>query len=267
MNIKALGRGMKVALLAVMIPLSLNPVNAQTNGQGETRPVMETRNQAVAVLLKAAADHVGKGEFSQAAAALERALRIDPRDAEIWELLGQLRQLQGQPAQAEAMMAKADLLRSGQSDEAVTPQSWPEIATSEKSENVDRVQSEKLERSVVRETGFSAPEHAGPVASVAVIRASRALADVLDRHDSQQVKADSARQSRHRQHYSGDVEWRTEDRIARPEDFNRQVDRLQLRLDRKLVRIERLLDRPLPSGQLIELLEEVFRNPVWTAGP
>jgi tetratricopeptide (TPR) repeat protein len=66
--------------------------------------------QAIEQLLDSAADYVGQSEFDQAAAALERALRIEPANPEIWHLLGQVRLHQGQHQQAEAMAEKSNSL-------------------------------------------------------------------------------------------------------------------------------------------------------------
>ncbi|MDX1604540.1 MAG: tetratricopeptide repeat protein [Candidatus Competibacterales bacterium] len=66
--------------------------------------------EAVELLLDQAVRHVEAGEHERAAADLERALRIEPRDAEIWHLLGQVRLHQGHHAEAVAMAAKSDSL-------------------------------------------------------------------------------------------------------------------------------------------------------------
>ena len=72
------------------------------------------QGEAVELLLDSAARHVEQAEYDQAAGALERALRIEPADAEIWHLLGQVRLHQGEYAQAEAMAQKSNSFSANQ---------------------------------------------------------------------------------------------------------------------------------------------------------
>ena len=58
-------------------------------------------------LLDNAANQVEQREFDQAAATLERALRLEPKNAEIWHSLAQVRLHQGHYQQAEAMAEKS----------------------------------------------------------------------------------------------------------------------------------------------------------------
>jgi len=53
------------------------------------------------------------GQYPQAAAAIERALRIEPRQPVLWLELGQIRLQEGNAAQAESMARKALSLASG----------------------------------------------------------------------------------------------------------------------------------------------------------
>ena len=71
---------------------------------------------AVELLLDSAARYVEQAEYDQAAVALERALRIEPTEAEIWHLLGQVRLHQGQYSQAEAMAQKSNALAADKVD-------------------------------------------------------------------------------------------------------------------------------------------------------
>jgi len=64
-------------------------------------------NPAVVALLGSADQKSVAGRLDEAAAALERALRIDPRDAEIWARLADVRLRQGQYRQAESLGLKA----------------------------------------------------------------------------------------------------------------------------------------------------------------
>lgn len=70
------------------------------------KPV-ESSNQAVIALLDKARLDTGAGQREAAGASLERALRIEPRNAWLWHELAQLRLTQGQYAQAIAIAQKS----------------------------------------------------------------------------------------------------------------------------------------------------------------
>lgn len=89
-------------------PQPITPAPAPAPAPAETTP--DQGNQAVVALLDSAATHVGGGELDKAAADLERALRIEPRNAAIWHDLGQIRLHQQQYDQAEAMASKSNAL-------------------------------------------------------------------------------------------------------------------------------------------------------------
>ncbi|MEO5703211.1 MAG: tetratricopeptide repeat protein [Gammaproteobacteria bacterium] len=64
-------------------------------------------NTAVVALLDSANKQSRSGKLDGAAAALERALRIDPRNAEIWHRLASVRLQQGQFGLASSLAAKS----------------------------------------------------------------------------------------------------------------------------------------------------------------
>lgn len=64
-------------------------------------------NQAVIALLDRARHDTEAGQREAAGASLERALRIEPRNARLWHELAQLRLSQGQYAQAIALAHKS----------------------------------------------------------------------------------------------------------------------------------------------------------------
>jgi Tfp pilus assembly protein PilF len=55
-----------------------------------------------------ARDDVAAGRLANAAASLERALRIEPRNPRLWHELAQVRVKQGQYAQAESVAARSN---------------------------------------------------------------------------------------------------------------------------------------------------------------
>jgi predicted Zn-dependent protease len=70
------------------------------------KPVM-SGNQAVIALLDRAQLDTAAGQREAAGASLERALRIEPRNAWLWQELAQLRLTQGQYAQAISLAQKS----------------------------------------------------------------------------------------------------------------------------------------------------------------
>lgn len=64
-------------------------------------------SSAVGRLIQLAQTHQKKQEWSQAANALERALRISPRDAQLWLQLSEIRFNQQQYKQSESLAMKA----------------------------------------------------------------------------------------------------------------------------------------------------------------
>lgn len=70
------------------------------------KPVVSS-NKAVVALLDRARLDTEAGQRDAAGASLERALRIEPRNAWLWHELAQLRQAQGQYAQAISLAQKS----------------------------------------------------------------------------------------------------------------------------------------------------------------
>ncbi len=70
-------------------------------------------NAAVTNLLQSAEAQLEAGNLEQAAASLERALRIEPRNASIWYDLGQIRLAQTRYDQAESLATKSNSLAAG----------------------------------------------------------------------------------------------------------------------------------------------------------
>lgn len=66
-----------------------------------------SENKAVIALLDRAQHDTEAGQREAAGASLERALRIEPRNAWLWHELAQLRLAQGQYAQAIALARKS----------------------------------------------------------------------------------------------------------------------------------------------------------------
>lgn len=98
----------------------------------ELPPAEITRegNQAVAALLDSADKYVKSKQLDKAGAALERALRIEPRNAGIWHDLAQIRLHQGQYQQAESLASKSNSLTGG--NRGLQSRNWKVIAVARK---------------------------------------------------------------------------------------------------------------------------------------
>ena len=87
-------------------------------------------NQAVVALLDSADKYVRSNQLDKAGAALERALRIEPRNAGIWHDLAQIRLHQGQYQQAESLASKSNNLASG--NRSLQARNWKLMAVARK---------------------------------------------------------------------------------------------------------------------------------------
>ncbi len=82
---------------------------------------MSQKNVVVALLDQAQGEH-RRGDTARAAASLERALRIEPRNPVIWHRLARLRMEQGDYAQAQSLAAKSNALAP--TDAQLRSQNW-----------------------------------------------------------------------------------------------------------------------------------------------
>ncbi len=71
---------------------------------------------AVSNLVQRAAEQKNRGDMTGAAATLERALRIEPRNAHLWNQLAQVRLAQRQYGQAEDLASKSNALAAADRD-------------------------------------------------------------------------------------------------------------------------------------------------------
>ena len=94
---------------APVAPAEPPPARAEPEGPPPTE-MSRQGNQAVVALLESAQQFVQKREWDRAAASLERALRLEPKNAGIWHDLAQIRLQQRQYAQAESLAAKSNML-------------------------------------------------------------------------------------------------------------------------------------------------------------
>ena len=101
------------------------PAPAAPEGRVEVAPPAPTGG-AVVALLERADSHHQAGDIDAEAATIERALRIDPRNAALWQRLAAARLAQGQPQQAEQLALKSNALSGG--DNRLQAANWRLVA-------------------------------------------------------------------------------------------------------------------------------------------
>ena len=75
---------------------------------GTPPPAARQENVAVAGLMHSARSDAAAGRLGSAAATLERALRIEPRNPRLWHELAKVRLRQGDYSQAESLAARSN---------------------------------------------------------------------------------------------------------------------------------------------------------------
>jgi predicted Zn-dependent protease len=88
---------------------------------------------AVVALLDTAEQQANAGELESAAASLERAIRIDPRNPVLWYHLATVRLAQSQPAQAEQLAIKSNSLAGGSLQQQL--RNWQLVARARRARN------------------------------------------------------------------------------------------------------------------------------------
>ena len=106
---------------AMAPPASHPPTSSEQAESGEGQA-----NNAVVALLDDAKAREQAGAYEQAAAVLERALRLEPRNAMLWHRLARLRLKQGQWRNAADLAAKSNSLAGG--DGELQSWNWAVIA-------------------------------------------------------------------------------------------------------------------------------------------
>ncbi len=104
-----------VLLLALLAGCATVPEPApgtapETAPPTEPLPEAQQRRESVAIagLMESARSDTAAGRLANAAASLERALRIEPRNPRLWQELARVRLLQGEYAQAESLAARSN---------------------------------------------------------------------------------------------------------------------------------------------------------------
>jgi Tfp pilus assembly protein PilF len=92
------------------------------------RPPPVQENVAIAGLVESARSDAAAGRLSNAAASLERALRIEPRNPRLWQELARVRLRQGDNLQAENLAQRSNTW--GGTDNRLRAENWSLIAQS-----------------------------------------------------------------------------------------------------------------------------------------
>ena len=99
---------------------------------------------AVVALLESAHEAEKARQYGRAAAVLERALKVDPRDPRTWHRLAAVRYRQGRHAEAEALALRSLSLRAG--DRGLDTRSWRIIAAARRAQGDEAGAREALRR-------------------------------------------------------------------------------------------------------------------------
>ena len=91
-------------------------------------PAPRVENVAIAGLMESARADLAAGRLANAAASLERALRIEPRNPRLWHELARVRLKQGDYAQAEGVAARSNSWAGA--DNALRAENWRLVAES-----------------------------------------------------------------------------------------------------------------------------------------
>ena len=133
--------GMPLEPLDNMQPVPLPDAGAVSPSSPQPR----TANHAVVALLDRADRYGQSGQKDAAAQALERALRIEPRNARLWSRLAAVRLQQGQSEQAEQLALKSNALSSY--DRQLQAENWQIVARARWARN-DRAGAQRAEQKV-----------------------------------------------------------------------------------------------------------------------
>ena len=96
-------------------------------------PVNRPQSPAVVALLDTAEQQANSGDLEAAAASLERAIRIEPRNPALWYHLATVRLSQGEARAAEQLAVKSNSLSTG--NNAQQARNWELIARARRAQN------------------------------------------------------------------------------------------------------------------------------------
>jgi Tfp pilus assembly protein PilF len=113
-------------------------------GCASLAPPPASDNTAVLALVDSARADAEAGRHANAAATLERALRIEPKNARLWQGLARVKLTQGDYAQAESLATRSNSWAVG--DSRLRAENWELIAETRARRGDDKGAREALER-------------------------------------------------------------------------------------------------------------------------
>jgi Tfp pilus assembly protein PilF len=117
---------MKRALVLLLLAGCAAPSPAPVEEPAKPQAQRPQETVAVAGLMESARADAAAGRLANAAASLERALRLEPRNPRLWHELARVRLRQGDFAQAESLAARSSTWAA--SDTALRAENWRVIA-------------------------------------------------------------------------------------------------------------------------------------------
>ena len=115
-----------VAGCATVVPVPRPAPESVPEPAPEQAPTARTENLAIAGLMDGARTDAAAGRLANAAAQLERALRIEPRNPRLWQELARVRLKQGDYMQVEGLAARSNSW--ARDDPALRAENWRLIA-------------------------------------------------------------------------------------------------------------------------------------------
>ena len=104
---------MRLVFLLVLLAGCAVPEQKPEEQPAAPPPLSARESMAVAGLLETARADANAGRLAEAAAGLERALRIEPRNPRLWNELARIRLQQHDWAQAESTAARSNTFAGG----------------------------------------------------------------------------------------------------------------------------------------------------------
>ncbi len=117
---------MKRFLLCLIVAGCAAPSPAPVEEPSKPEAQKPTETVAVAGLMESARADAAAGRLTNAAASLERALRLEPRNPRLWQELARVRLKQGDFTQAENLAARSSTWAGN--DSALRAENWRVIA-------------------------------------------------------------------------------------------------------------------------------------------
>ena len=124
-----------VAGCATVVPAPRPAPESVPEPASEQAPIARTENLAIAGLMDGARTDAAAGRLANAAAQLERALRIEPRNPRLWQELARVRLKQGDYMQVEGLAARSNSW--ARDDPALRAENWRLIARSREARGDD----------------------------------------------------------------------------------------------------------------------------------